>query len=162
MKKPPAIAWDPTRSAADSAAEALPAMAERLFAAGRALAEGKPKLKRLHEFRLQVKQFRYTLELFEPLYEGRLPERLEKLRELQQRLGRVNDCVTTRTLVEELSELPGAGRVLKHLDRAQRNRVAAFLRFWREEFDGPGEEQAWIECLRRPGPDADGSTGRRD
>ncbi len=150
MKKPPPIAWDAADSAARSAAKVLPAMAQRLFEAGRRLAEGKPKLKRLHEFRLQVKQFRYTLELFEPLYGDGLPARLEKLRLLQQSLGQINDCVTARSLVEDAADLPGAGRVLKHIERARRRRMGRFLRFWKEEFDAPGEEKAWVRLLQEP------------
>ncbi len=161
MKKPPGIVWDPGKSAQDNAAEILPAMARRLFGAGRRLARGKPKLKRLHEFRLQVKQFRYTLELFEPLYGAGLSGRLAKLRELQQRLGRINDCVATRALVGAAGDLAGAARVLKHIERAQRRRVAGFVRFWNKEFDGPGEEEAWVECLRHPRADSARTRPRR-
>ncbi len=151
MKKPAPVIWNPAKSARENAAGVLPTMARKLFSAGRDLASGnKVKLKRLHAFRLQVKQFRYTLELFEPLYGPSLQPRLEKLRLLQQRLGRINDCVTTRDLIEELGDLPKADRVLGHIDRALRRRTQRFFRFWSEEFDAPGEEEAWLRCLRAP------------
>ena len=48
----------------------------------------------MHQFRLQAKRFRYTLELFEPFYAGEMSRAVEILKELQDLLGEVNDCAT--------------------------------------------------------------------
>ena len=45
----------------------------------------------LHGFRLETKRFRYTLELFRPLYGPNLDRYLKALRELQGALGKVSD-----------------------------------------------------------------------
>ena len=51
--------------------------------------------RQLHQFRLQAKRFRYTLELFERFYGSEMANGAEILKELQDRLGAINDCATT-------------------------------------------------------------------
>ena len=101
MKKREAVLWNPTDSTVDNARAKLPDLTARLFTAGRKATKRKGKPKPLHEFRLEVKRFRYTLELFQPLYGPALDSRLAKLRRIQQYLGAINDIRTTRALVLE-------------------------------------------------------------
>lgn len=146
------LVWDPQRDVAESAKETLPQLAAELFAAGRRAARGKIKLKRLHKFRLLTKRFRYTLELFRPIYGPALGERLAQLRRLQSHLGRINDCSATRSLLDQTLHKgrmhPKQKRVLRLLKRSERVRIEKFLAFWRESFDVRGEEQRWVRYLR--------------
>src|SRR5580692_6953009 len=57
-----------SKSASENARSILPKMARRYFEAGRKAIEGKRPPGELHAFRLKTKRFRYTLELFSPLY----------------------------------------------------------------------------------------------
>lgn len=140
--------WEPNRGAAEVAREVLPAMAAELFAAGRTLAAGDVDMARLHQFRLRAKKFRYTLELFEPLYGPAAEAKLGKLRRMQGHLGRINDCVSARGLVEQVGRLPRARQVLRSIGEAEKQRVKRFFRFWRESFDIEGEQERWVRYLR--------------
>ncbi len=151
MKKPKAIRWDPAKDAAESAREVLPELAAGLFRAGRQAVSGATNLEALHQLRLLAKRFRYTVEVFQPLYGPGIQGRLKKLRALQQCLGDINDCATTRNLVASLDgkkKLPRTQPVMKWLDRREQELVDAFLAHWKAEFDAPGEEQRWLRYLR--------------
>lgn len=150
MKKPKAIAWDPSKGAAESAREVLPEIAAALFASGREAAAGRVKVEALHQLRLHTKRFRYTLEVFQTLYGPGLNVRLKKLQALQQHLGDINDCVTTRDLVTGLTgkKAPNAQKVLEWLDQREKDQIGKFLGYWKEQFDAPGEEERWLRYLR--------------
>jgi CHAD domain-containing protein len=64
----------------------------------------------LHGFRLLTKRFRYTLELFRCCYGPGLERRIEALHTLQQRLGEINDCATTREILLGRDDLRFAER----------------------------------------------------
>jgi CHAD domain-containing protein len=151
MKKQKAVAWSPSNSAVESARNTLPQLAERFFAAGRKAAkQGRATPKELHAFRLHTKRFRYTLELFQPLYGPGLKSRLAELRRIQQYLGDMNDCVITEALLRA-----GGGKktaevkqLLARLDSRKTNRARRFLRYWRDSFDPPAQEKRWHRYLR--------------
>lgn len=150
MKKQEAVSWDPTRSATESARTVLPDLAKRFFAAGRKSTKRKGKTKTLHEFRLETKRIRYTLELFRPLYGPALDSRLARLRSIQQYLGAVNDCVTVRGLIlntQDKRSLP-VTELLARLETRQKDQTRKFLTYWKETFDAPGEEKRWVRYLR--------------
>ena len=150
-KKLKAIPWDPSESVRESAARVLPLLAGRLFEAGRHTVHGKKlTTKRLHGFRLEVKRFRYSLELFRPLYGPALDQRLARLRRLQQLLGRITDCASIRSLLTAGTgkKARPLARILHELDSLEKERTRKFLGYWRESFDAPGEEQAWVRYLR--------------
>jgi len=146
------LIWDPQRNVAESAKEKLPKLASEFFAAGRRASRGKIKTKRLHEFRLLAKRFRYTLELFRPIYGPSFDKRLTQLRRLQSHLGKINDCSASRALLEQTRRkgkmYPKQKKVLRLLKRGERERIEKFLAFWPESFDAPGEEQRWVRYLR--------------
>ena len=146
------IVWDPSRDAAESAREVLPQLASELFTVGRRIVESPLDIEALHQFRLRTKRFRYTLELFEPLYGPGLKKHLTQLRRLQNHLGGVNDCSVSRTLITDIQrrhrKVRKVKKVLKWLDRSEESRAEGFLSYWRETFDAPGEEDRWVRYLR--------------
>ncbi len=81
----------------------------------------------MHEFRLLVKRYRYTLEIL-----GGPKNRIELLRRFQERLGAINDCVTTGALLAE-SGVEGADlrRIKTALNRLLARRTVEFRIFWR-------------------------------
>ena len=149
MKKRETILWNPTDTTVENAQAKLPDLAAGLFAAGRKAIKQKGKTKPLHEFRLAVKRFRYTLEIFQPLYGPALDSRLAKLRRIQQYLGAINDCRTTRALVLETQKIKSllAKEILSQLDSREKEKIRQFHRYWQETFNVPGEEKRWIQYL---------------
>jgi CHAD domain-containing protein len=93
--------WDETASAAVNARAQLPALAQSYFDHGRKLLELSSAPSAMHHFRLETKAFRYTLELFRPCYGPAMERYLSGLREIQDSLGALNDCVATRDLIAE-------------------------------------------------------------
>ena len=145
------LPWIAEGSAAENARAVLPRLAERLFAAGRKMVSADVTPKGLHRFRLEVKRFRYELELFQPCYGPALLRRLEQLKELQDHLGAVNDCETTLQLLRlrpyrKLAER----RVLrKELKALSQTRTQAFISYWNETFDQPDRLRWWTTYLER-------------
>lgn len=141
--------WNQEAPPAQNAREKLPEMAAAYFDQGRKLLQENVPEEELHDFRLATKRFRYTLELFRPLYGPSLDARLASLRHVQTHLGELNDCATTRALVG----VKLAGRVRKpflaFLEKAAQQHAAAFREYWRTTFDAPGQEQKWQEYLTR-------------
>jgi CHAD domain-containing protein len=77
-------------------------------------------LEKLHEFRLAAKHLRYTLEIFGPFSGEGWERKIERIREAQELLGAVNDCVTTSALIKEHSHDTAA------VKRLLTKRLAAF------------------------------------
>lgn len=50
------------------------------------------RLEELHAMRIAAKRLRYTMEVFEPLYNGGLKELLKTVRKVQTMLGDIHDC----------------------------------------------------------------------
>ncbi len=121
-RKNGAGAWDLNQSVAENARRVLPALAEALFAAGDAAAASDHH--RLHRFRLKVKQFRYTFELFQPVYEAAMKRGAAKLQELQDKLGAISDCSATLEIVKK--DRRAAAAIRKLLT----SREAEFRKYW--------------------------------
>ncbi len=152
MKISGEVRWDSELDAAANAKVVLPAMATDLFAAGREAAQRNAKIKKLHEFRLLTKRFRYTVEIFRPLYGPAMDARLGSLRKLQQLLGKVSDCDATTQLLKATA---GKGKrkgqlqmVLAYIRGEERMRAAEFQEYWAEKFNAPGQEERWVRYLR--------------
>jgi CHAD domain-containing protein len=147
MKRAKPPRWDAGAGAIENARSHLPSLVEEFFAAGRKAIGGSPA--RLHQFRLRTKHFRYTLEVFRPLYGPGLEARLKSLRHLQQLLGELNDYETTRGLVAaETPRAPGSIRIGRFLDQATVVKTKEFEAFW-QEFDAPGQLDRWLNYLTR-------------
>lgn len=150
MKKSRGIDWNTAENSGENARRALPRMARDFFALGRVAAGLASTPVQLHAFRLAAKRFRYTLELFEPMYGPMLAERLEQVRRIQGLLGDRQDCVV---LGERLRKRAGeAGPVrdaLTRLTAEGRALEEKFRRYWRETFDPEGAEMRWVRYLER-------------
>jgi CHAD domain-containing protein len=132
--------WHLQEDAAHNASRVLPALAGKLFEAGDAAAAANATHDTIHKFRLQAKRFRYTLELFLPLYGTPVERELNALRGLQNTLGSINDCVTTLTLLKGHRRASVAIRGL--LDE----REAVFRRHWKRHF-GSQLRSRWKSSL---------------
>lgn len=143
--------WQPDIEPDAAAREVLPAMARDYFQEGRKIVQHGADPDELHPFRLATKHFRYTLELFRDVYGPSLEEKLDLLKPVQSALGDVNDCVATADGFGENKEFR------KYLKRRAGKKTRAFLDAWRDSFDAPGQEEAWVVYLAsvtRPEPPA--------
>ena len=145
------VQWSVKKNAAQNAARTLPDLVEEVFRAGRKVARPAASQKPLHQFRLAVKRFRYTLELFRPCYGPALKRRLEALKAMQDFLGEVNDCETTLAMIEssELKSLKEAGALRDFIKVRRQAKRDAFVTHWHETFDRDGEEAAWAGYFKR-------------
>ena len=130
----------PSQSAAENARAVLPKMARKYFEAGRKAIEGKRPPDELHRFRLKTKRFRYTLELFRPLYGPSLDRYLKALRELQGALGKVSDY-------QAIARVLSSDRVLKkEIEHALKAKLKDLQHSWRA-FDSDGQLKRWRTYL---------------
>jgi CHAD domain-containing protein len=131
---------NPADSAGESARILLPKMARRYFEAGRQAVDSKHPPEQLHDFRLETKRFRYTLELFRPLYGPNLDRYLKALRGLQGALGKVSDY-------QAIGRVLASDRELKsQIERALKSKIKELRRCWRA-FDSPGQLKRWRTYL---------------
>jgi CHAD domain-containing protein len=84
-----------------NARRALPSLGTEFFAAGSVVARKSTDHEQLHQFRLLAKRFRYTLELFQPVFGPEMKPGVKELRGLQDKLGAMNDCVTALVLIAD-------------------------------------------------------------
>lgn len=140
----------------DAAAHAralLPPMAAEFFAAGRRAALKPSAAAQLHAFRLSAKRFRYTLEIFSEFYGPVMEKRIGQVREIQGILGRRQDCAVSMQMLEAAASFDGEARqVMQALERRARKLEAEFAQYWRETFDGEGQERLWTRYLARRMP----------
>jgi len=132
--------WKPAQSAAENARAVLPRMARKFFEAGRKAIAGDHPPDELHRFRLRTKRFRYTLELFQPLYGPGMEGYLKSLRQLQGALGKVSDYRAIRRVLSDDRELK------KQIDAAVKGKLKDVRRSWRA-FDSAGELKRWRAYL---------------
>jgi CHAD domain-containing protein len=109
----------------------MPSLDSREFLrSGSAAARADADYPQMHEFRLVVKKLRYTLEIL-----GSGGAQLAALRALQERLGSINDCVTTADLISEMKlDAPEQRRIKAALNRLLARRAAEFRIYWRANF----------------------------
>jgi CHAD domain-containing protein len=134
-------------SASRSIAGLLPNLTTAFFAAGRqAVALGSPTL--LHEFRLDAKKYRYTLELLQDLYGSELKNLLMAIGHVQDQLGEISDCATSWKLLQQYTGVdPSVQAKLEHyLDRKLNESLTDFRQYWRRWLDAPGQ---WVRFLSR-------------
>jgi CHAD domain-containing protein len=94
----------------------------------------------LHKLRIAAKRLRYTMEL---LSFGAAT--IEQIKQLQSRLGAINDYETARRLIAT----EGAPqRLLARLEEAQEKKTRQFRRYWKREF--AGKEKEWLAILTHP------------
>ena len=132
--------WDTRRPPFDAVRRALPKLAVRFFAAGNTAAAPKATPHMMHRFRIRAKQFRYTLEIFEPFYGLDLTDHLHAMRALQDKLGRLNDCITSQALVRDNAEAVAA--LARRAERCE----TEFRAQWTRHFDATARKRwkAWL------------------
>jgi CHAD domain-containing protein len=152
MRKRTTIQWDEDASVAANASYRLAPLVSEYFARGRQL-HTKTRAEAFHNFRLQGKRLRYTLELFRGCYGPGMNERLGLLRQVQQALGEMNDCeATLRMITSRKSLLPThRQRAVRYLEAKSAETRERFLGYWRETFDAAGQEDWWVRYLTKPG-----------
>jgi CHAD domain-containing protein len=67
----------------------------------------------LHEVRIAGKRLRYSLEFFAPVLDDRYLSTIERLAQVQEHLGHLNDLVTSETLLREYAFQLGEPHALK-------------------------------------------------
>jgi CHAD domain-containing protein len=111
-------------------ARLLPRLAREFSRAGAAAAKAGASFHQMHKFRLLVKRYRYTAEILGGKTSG---PPVDVLRGLQERLGAINDCVTTADLIDDIGVSPGENRKIKAaVNRLVARRAADFRAFWRQ------------------------------
>jgi CHAD domain-containing protein len=134
---------------AQTARQMLPGIAQDFFEQGDEAAGAKAEPRELHRFRLTSKKFRYTLELFTPLYAAPLNSKLEAIRRGQALLGDINDFETVRNM---LAQYDGAEAATVWLKRRQRKRLVEFREYWDATFAPKTERRSWIDFLKGQEP----------
>jgi len=134
--------WKPSGTAAESARAALPRQVQKYFKAGRKAANGKRSAKQLHRFRIATKEFRYSLELFRPVYGPTVERHIGALRELQSILGKLNDHHTLKSFFK------GDKALKAKLDEAMEKHRSQFHEQWKK-LDTDGEEKRWKSYFAR-------------
>jgi CHAD domain-containing protein len=100
----------------------------------------------LHRFRIAAKHYRYTLELLAPIIGRRRAARhLSMMKEVQSRLGNVNDCETVRVLAADWNLGKDVNRFLRMKERRQ---MEKFRDLWNAQFADPKQARRWTEDLR--------------
>jgi CHAD domain-containing protein len=121
----------------------LPATAEEFFTSGTDALSAHASYRKLHQFRLQAKRFRYTLELFENFYGTEMPQGMEILKEIQDRLGAINDCATT------IDMLGRDRRATAAVGKLLRQRKAVLQSYAKSQFV-PQKLDWWKRWLAQP------------
>jgi hypothetical protein len=124
----------------DLAGSALARVAKRFMHRGKTAARAEASADELHQLRIAAKKLRYTLELVTPLYAADLAGPLERVTDVQTRLGAINDCRTVRSMIEHL---PESEATLSWLRRRQRRKTEEFRRDWES---GPGADTGKQVC----------------
>jgi CHAD domain-containing protein len=135
-------------SRGDIAQQTLPGLAAAFFEAGQSAADPSADRKTLHKFRIRSKKFRYALELFAPQYGPTLETRMEILRNIQTRLGGINDCFATQALLDEYRKghKPLVGQAKEKLEKKALTQIRAFRVYWKKTMD-QAQKDTWIEYL---------------
>jgi CHAD domain-containing protein len=105
-----------------AARDEAPDMLVKLVKNGECALEPGVPYRRMHRFRIASKRLRYTLELFWPDNKNEL----KLLKQLQDHLGSVNDCVTVLDLIDDAPNITERVRALRTL------RENALREFWKE------------------------------
>ncbi len=135
----------PVRSEAAAPEQILARLAKKFFRAGDLAAEENSSPSDLHGFRVQAKKFRYSVELFQPVYGQAADEWLGQMKRIQKLLGDMNDYRVTREMVEEMGAHAPLSASLK---RRQQKKAEGFRELWRAEF--AGTDKQWLKSFACP------------
>jgi CHAD domain-containing protein len=138
--------WNDALPVSDNVAHTLPVLAKKWFAAGEKGLQPGRTWDEMHQFRLLTKRFRYSLEIFLPLYGPTLTKRIEQLRKLQNFLGDINDCITAQTLLG-LDDTDGS--LHRALSEKAERRTSELREYWAAHFAGGGPVEKWTTYLSK-------------
>jgi CHAD domain-containing protein len=133
-----------TGTALQSARTLLPQVSDAFFESGAAAVGASAK--KMHQFRIAAKRFRYTLELFAELYPRDIKQKIDQIRAFQDVLGVMNDFATTREVVLHLKAGP---ELAEALEQGRRAKSAEFDESW-GTFSQGETEVAWRQYFARP------------
>ncbi len=142
----PDARWNDALCVSDNVARALPSLARKWFAAGEKGLEPGRTWDDMHQFRLLTKRFRYSLEIFLPMYGPSLGKRIEELRRLQTYLGDINDCITAQTL---LGLDDPDGTLHRALAERAEHKTSELREYWAATFAGPAPLERWTSYLSK-------------
>ncbi len=124
----------------------LPRMAKDFLRGGDEVAVPNISPEKLHQFRIASKKFRYTLELFTPLYGPTIHAWLDQIKAVQTLLGDFNDCETVRAMI---ARWPGSKAVDGQLKKRQQRKMEEFARQWHERLADPENVRRWTGYLKQ-------------
>lgn len=101
----------------------------------------------IHEFRIAAKQFRYLIEVFSSVYDEAVERKLKALKKLQDDLGRLNDIVTARSLIQPQNPIR---EIMEWLQKEEEKAHSALVTHWKEQMDLPEKEDEWKLFFSRP------------
>jgi len=140
--------WKPDHSLEANLGRILPRLAEDFFESGTQALSAHASYRKLHQFRLQAKRFRYALELFDRFYGSEMAIGAGILKELQDHLGAINDCATTIPILgRDRRAVAAVGKLLRQrkavLQTYARSQLAAQkLDWWKRWLAQPARSAA--------------------
>jgi CHAD domain-containing protein len=141
----------PNQTLASTARRTLAPLTRQFLNAGVAAAEPEATPAEMHHFRLQGKRIRYSLEIFGPVSGADWEKWIATVRELQDYLGKINDCATTRDLIADPSHNKKSLRAAQSaVEVLMRQRIEAFREYWNNHL-GQNERRSWVANARQIG-----------
>ncbi len=122
--------WLTAKDVGKASPPEAPDLSREFRKAGVAAARAGAPYRQMHQFRLLVKKTRYASEIL-----GAPQSQVDALRALQDRLGAINDCVTTSELIAELKLDASQQRHIRAaLNRLAEKRSEEFRVYWRAHY----------------------------
>ena len=144
----------PKKSARENASRLLPRLAQEFFETIDQAVEGEIDPEQAHGLRILTKRFRYSLEYFRPCYGDTLDAHLKTIRDLQQLLGQLNDCCSSRALCQDLLRASDRGfrrnKLFPAFHQREGELLEQFRSEWRDRFQSQGFRKKLCRYLARP------------
>ncbi len=142
----------------------MPRIAGKQYNRGQcAAADDKTTHHELHQFRIATKKFRYTLDLFAPVFGDSVDDLVRELKDIQTLLGDINDYVTVRSMVRSMvrqsarrvsprsdPDQKSAREISAAIREVQRAKTREFRAHWSTAFTHAKVLQ-WREILQQGG-----------
>jgi CHAD domain-containing protein len=152
----------PEQTIACSARRVLRPMTKDFLDAGVAAANPETTPMEMHQFRLMAKRFRYSLEIFSQAAGPECKRWITQVRALQEHLGGINDCVTTRDLIAEPGNSSHRLRDVKAaVERLLEQRIEVFRKYWNEHLQSD-QRRRWLAQADKIGTEKIGKTANHE
>ncbi|MEP7367271.1 MAG: CHAD domain-containing protein [Acidobacteriota bacterium] len=135
-----------------NAALVLPELAASFLSNGDKAVREETSEAKLHAFRLNTKEFRYTLEAFRPLYGPALDRHIANVRKVQTVLGDFNDCRATGDLLGRFEAVAAieVEQLRQYLEARKAELRRKFVEMWSALYGTERQRQVLARYLRRP------------